>query len=65
MHEYILDLQKSIDNYLDFQFVHRKKRTISRLEMFNFLKTTKFGLTCEKHFKYLLRYNPRLYKIVD
>lgn len=58
-------MQKVIDNYLDYQCTHRKKVSISQEELFEFLRTTKYGLNCKKYLNYLNFYNPRLYLWAD
>ena len=60
-----LEVQKIIDNFLDFHSVHRGKRSVAREELVNFLRTTKYCLNCEKYLGLLLAYNPRLYRCED
>lgn len=54
-------MQKIIDNFLDFHSVHRSRRSVSKEELMNFLKTTKYCLNCEKYLALLLAYDRRLY----
>ena len=61
VHENILELQKTIDSYLDYQYTYRKKRSLQTEELFNFLKTTKYSLNSQRYFRYLMIYNSSLY----
>lgn len=65
MHLAALEVQKIIDNFLDFHSVHRGRRSVAREELVDFLKTTKYCLNCEKYLGLLLACNRKLYSCED
>jgi len=55
-------VQKIIDVCLDFHFTNRKRRSLSRTELVNYLQTTKYALNCERYINILSAYNRHAYR---
>jgi hypothetical protein len=65
LHLAALEVQRIIDGCLDFHLNNRKRRSLSRGDLINYLKTTKYALNPDRYLRIITAYNRHAYRWED